>query len=342
MAGEETTAAPEAPSVGSSIADALERVESGEGVASTPAAAFEPEPAPAPAKDGRDAKGKFVKRQATADAPSAVTDAAPAPQSASDADAKDPAAPQEDAPPPRWKGIKEKWATIDPGVRGEIQQREREVEVLLQRSAETRKFGESIQREVAPYMEMLQAEGASAADAVRVLLETAHILRSGSPEHKKALMLSMIQQYGVDFSQGVDHDRANLERQLDLRNNEDRRIAAEQQSQVQQQALSEVSQFASQPGHEHMETLKPYMIALLREGEAKTLQEAYETAAWAHPRVRPFMQQADNLRRQQEFSRNRNAASTVTGNPGSVSTTAGADPKNLRATLEAAFGGDRV
>lgn len=339
MAGEEQTVQ-ESPSLGDSLADAMEKVESGEGAASTPAAPFEPVELTAPPQAESRSRGKDGKftRQATSDTPAHVT----APAATSEAPGEAPAAPQEDAPPPRWNGIKERWGSIEPEVRAEIRQREREVEVLLQRSAETRKFGESIQKEVAPYMEMLQAEGATANDAVRVLLETAYTLRHGSPEHKKAVMLSLIQQYGVDFSQGVDHDRANLERQLDLRNTEDRRTAAQERQEIQQQALDEVSAFAAQPGHEHMETLKPYMIVLLREGAAKTLQQAYETAAWAHPQVRPHMQQADNMRRQQEFSRNRNAAATVTGNPGSVSTTRTADPKNLRATLEEAFGGGRV
>jgi hypothetical protein len=189
---------------------------------------------------------------------------------------------------------------------------------------------------------MLQSEGATPQDAVRVLLETAYTLRHGSPEHKKAIMLSMIQQYGIDFTQGINPDRAALERERDLRANEDRRQQELGKQQVHNAAVSELEQFAQQPGHEHLDTLRGHMIALLRNGQAQNYQDAYDQAAWAHPTVRQAMQSAENLKRQQDFGRNRNAAAAVTGAPGAVSTAIAADPKNLRATIEAQFDGGRL
>jgi hypothetical protein len=111
---------------------------------------------------------------------------------------------------------------------------------------------------------------------------------------------------------------------------------------VQQGALSEVEQFAAQPGHEHLEALKPAMAMLLANGQANDLQDAYDKAAWGTPETRQYMLQQQNMARQADLTKNRRAASSVTGAPGNTATERQVDNRNLRGMLEDAFGGGRL
>lgn len=344
MAGENEgldTGVTELPSVGDSLSAALERVESGEGAQSAPR---EPAEKTETAPQGeRDPSGRFAKR--TADVPGQQRP--PAPAAALTAAPVAPAAPaaapaEADAPPTSWSNEeKAEWNRLPPTAKAAIQRREREVVQGLQRAAESRKFGDSVYQEIAPYMEILRAEGATPQAAVKVLLETAHTLRHGSPENKRALMLSLIQQYGIDLSRPVDPTRAQLEQELDSRRHADFRRTADANTRIEREAISEVETFAQQPGHEHLDTVRPHMIALLNTGTVSTLQEAYDQAVWANPTTRAAVQMQENMQRSQSLQRNRAAASSVTGNPGGVTIAPTADPKNLRATLEQSFGGDR-
>jgi hypothetical protein len=344
---EQEQARDEAPSMEDSINAAIES--SAERVVASP---LEPKvevltgKEPTPAKDalGRfTAKHKDDASPAVAASPvdAAATPATPAP----DAPVTPPTtpAPEVDAAPSSWKdGVKTKWAELDPEVKAEIMRRERDISVGMQRAAETRKFGDSMYQEVAPYMELLKSEGATPQDAVRILLETAHTLRHGSPETKKALMLSMMEQYGIDFRQPFNPEVARLQWEVDSRRHNDVRAQAQQGVSQELAAKSEIEQFAAQPGHEHLDTLRPHMAALLQSGAATDLAAAYEQAAWANPQVRAQLLQKQDLEKQAALSKNRNAAASVRGSPGGVATSGISNPSNLRATLEEAFGGGRL
>jgi len=159
---------------------------------------------------------------------------------------------------------------------------------------------------------------------------------------KKAIIVDLVNQYGIDFTNGVDPEKAALQFQIDRNNHEQMRGNAQNMNRAVQQANSEVDAFAAQPGHEHLDTLRPSMVVLLQAGQATDLQDAYDKAAWMNPNVRGILQQAENLKRSQSLNKNRNAAAAVTGSPGAVNTGGAADPKNLRGLIEAAFGGGRV
>lgn len=338
MAGEEEVV----PSIADSIGAAVEQVETGAPAERAPQELDTKPPIEGKAVDkkvtDRETTGRFAKR--TADAPAHIA----APQPVAGAPAATALGTTEvDAAPNSWKDeVKAEWGKLPPTVRQEIQRRERDITTGLQRAAESRKFGDSVYQEVAPYMEILRAEGATPQAAIKTLLETAYILRHGNPEHKRAMMLSLIQQYGINFNTAIDPERARVERELDLRRQNDMRGNSDRQVQVEREAVSEVEAFAQQPGHEHMEAVRPYMVALLNAGQAKGLQDAYDQAVWANPTTRAAVQAQGNLQKHQELDRNRRAASSVTGNLGSTAVSAISDPKNLRGTLEEAFGGSRI
>lgn len=303
------------------------------------------EPAAPTGERPRGPDGKFQKRDAATPAPpqSAAAPAA-APAVAAADPAKAPAAPAApgapDVAPATWTpAAKEKWANLDPAVKGEISRREREVDVALSKATDVRRFGDSVMQEFAPYAKILSDEGATPQAAIRALLETSYTLRFGSPEHKHALFHSLAQQYGIDLGKQIDPEKARLQWELDSRNVNDARQAAAQQDQLQREVQGELEAFMAAPGHEHYGAVRAVMAGLMQSGVAKDLQDAYDRACWADPQIRAALQLAENTRRAAEQAKNRNALLSVNGAPGAVSTGGGVDPANLRGLLEAQFNG---
>jgi hypothetical protein len=214
----------------------------------------------------------------------------------------------------------------------------------MQRAADVRKFGDSVMQEFAPYAKILSDEGATPQAAVRALLETSYTLRFGSPEHRHALFASLASQYGIDLNrivQGqIDPEKARLQWELDSRQVHDARAQTEQQGALQNDVMNELQTFIHTPGHEHYEAVRQVMAGLMQTGVTTTLQDAYDRACWADPTVRAALQLAENTRRAQDQSRNRNALLSVNGAPGAVNGVGPAvDATNMRALIESQFSG---
>jgi len=298
---------------------------------------------------GRDAHGRFLKKDGDAEPAAVPKESAPAAAPAAEGAptgaptdgkvATPPVVPTADDAPTSWTPeLKEKWAGLDPALKGEIQRREKEIATGLQRAAESRKFGDSVMQEFAPYAEILSKEGATPQAAMRALLETSYTLRYGSKEHKTALFQAMANQYGIDLNAQVDPEKANLQRELDTRRLDEARRGSMQQSTMQQEVAGELEAFIASPGHEHYATVRPIMAGMLGSGAAATLQEAYDRACWADPTIRASMQLAESTRRVESQAKNRNALGSVNGAPGGVATgSALPDPGNMRSFIEAQF-----
>jgi hypothetical protein len=345
------------PSMSESLHAAIESVETGtpstpdDSVASTAAEAPAPAAEPAtPTQDRgapqRGADGKFLKRDVPPEpTPAPAPHAVPPAAGAATAAPQTPAAVAPDDAPPAWTpAAKEKWAALDPALKGEIQRRERDIAVGMQRAADVRKFGDSVMSEFAPYARILADEGATPQAAIRSLLETSYTLRFGSPEHRHALFASLASQYGIDLNrivQGqIDPEKARLQWELDSRQVHDARAQTAAQDELAQDVQGELTQFVQSPGHEHYETVRQVMAGLMQTGVATTLQEAYDRACWSDPGIRATLQMAENARRVQEQGKNRNALLSVNGAPGAVNGVGpSADPANLRGFLESQFTG---
>ena len=283
----------------------------------------------------------------TADTPAHLqTPVAGRPALAGDAGAVPPAAAAVPAPA-SWKPeTKAHWDALPPAVKEEVARREREMSTRLTRASAAENFAQSIMQEFQPYEAILRQEGASPTDALRTLLETAYTLRHGSPAHKHALFLSLAQQYGIDLSKEVDPNLARAQWEADSLKHAQMRQGTQNQSDLQSQIMQEIDAFRAAPGHEHYEAVRQHMIALLANGAANNLQEAYDQAVWANPKTRESMMsaqvQAENLGRAAKLGKNRNATLAMTGAPGSATTDTSASGKNLRETIAAAFEGGRV
>lgn len=252
-----------------------------------------------------------------------------------------------EAAPVAWKQeVKPLWDKLPPEVRAEVSRREKEISTGLHRAHGAVDFANTMMEEFRPYEQILRQEGASPQMALRTLLETAYTLRHGSSAHKHALFLSMAEQYGIDLKAQVSPELARAQWEADSLKHQQMRGQTGQEAQVVNEIQDELQQFSEAPGHEHYDAVRMHMAAMLSNGTAKDLQDAYDQAVWANPETRKAAMEQQitqqNAQRAAAAGKNRNATLAVSGAPGSVSVDSAVDPKNLRGVIEAAFAKERM
>lgn len=317
-------------------------------------------PAPAGDERPRDERGRFVsgleKPQEEPAAPASAPDpkaAAPATPAAPDpkaaAPAAQPAAPTAAAPPNGWSAeAKAKWHELPAEIQAAVAKRETDIAKFTGKTDEERSFGREMQRVVAPYLAQIQAEGGTPAGAVQSLLNTAYVLRNGSPEQKQQALIAVAQQFNIpipnsDGSQTPD-DVAALKQELAAVRGELQQIRQGSSQADQARIQADIDAFAADPSHPHFEEVKAVMGALMTSGSARTLQEAYDQACYARPDIRTTLQAqqraAEEQKRRSEEKAKADAARakavSITGGPGSAAPTAPAN-RSLREELEANF-----
>lgn len=299
---------------------------------------------PATAARSRDETGKFAKTEVKTDKP----DTTVAQKTQELKDVK-----REIKAPASWKSeARAKWETLPDDIRAEVARREEETHSIISRHDDDRAFAKQLKEVINPYMPLIQSEGGTPAGAVRDLLNTAYVLRTGSPQQKATLLRQVAQQYGVDLSQGAQTQQvpndpivqqlyqkvAQLEGTL---TNAERAKQQQEQSAINQQ----IQAFASDPKNVHFEAVKPHMAALLQSGLAKDMEDAYEQAIYARPDIRStFLEQRNaesETKRVAEAKVKadaaRKAGSSVVGSPGVAVPNIGKTDRSLRDEIAANF-----
>lgn len=295
---------------------------------STPAA----EPTEKPAVDKtRDEQGKFAAKQAEE-----TISANPA---AIDPNAQiKPVAGQEPAPdakslvtpPATWSAsAKAVYATLPETARKEIAKREQDYARGIQQHAEHAKGYQTMMREFQPYEAMMRAEGGTPEGAIRDLMKTSYMLRTGTPQERGQLVMQIAQRFGADVSQFTGKQAEQPAGQQEfmpqiaqyvqqLVNPHLQRIQSWEQGQQtaqqqQQQALqhdtvSQIEAFQNataedgiSPKHVYFENVRELMSGYFASGQATSLDQAYDMACWANPEVRAALQA--NLQRSTETQR---------------------------------------
>lgn len=243
----------------------------------------------------RDEHGRFAR----ADKPEVAESPAPIEAKADEKPAEAPAqpevqqpeAPKALAPPNGWTAeAKAKWHELPPEIQAAVNQREQDVHKQFSKMDEERHFGREMHRVVSPYLAQIQAEGGTPQGAVQSLLNTAYVLRNGSPQQKQQALLSVAKEFNIDLPAQVDDQtppeyRALQERLAQLEGSLHQQTYAQQQA-TQATIQSEIQAFASDPEHTHFEEVKAEMAALLQSGRAPDLKSAYDMACWARPDIR--------------------------------------------------------
>jgi len=307
----------------------------------------------------RDAQGRFVARTVLeADKPVAAEVVAVPPESGQAAQpetAGTPAAPAApDAPPSTWTpAAKAVYKDLPPVVRAEVKKRELDIQRGLQQYKEAADYGRAMHDAIQPYIPMLQAEGAQPAQAITNLLNTAYRLRTGSPYERGQMVMGIAQQFGADLTpwmqaaqQGGEATNqptaAQFAAYIDQKvaqqlapftqQQQQQALAAEVARQQTEQATAHyIQQFRSavnekgQPEHVYFDNVSGLMSAILANGDAITLKDAYDMACRAHPEVAKAldveqrraveMRQLAEARKKAEDAR-RASAANVTGQGG--------------------------
>lgn len=233
--------------------------------------------------------------------------------------------PYDEAPVSLSAAIKEKWKELPADVRAEWFKREQDMHRNMTAKDGDLNFGRTIKEIAQPYEAIIRAEGGTVDGAFKDLMNTAYVLRTGSPDQKAHLILNTAQQFGVDLrpyltGQQPNNQIAQLQNEIhQLRQLADpNRIKSQLQEDMDNAKIQgEIQAFASDSANVHFEAVKPIMGALLHAGKAKNLKEAYEMAIWSDPSIRATLEakaKAEAKEKQQaENVAKKKAAASVAG-----------------------------
>ena len=236
--------------------------------------------------------------------------------------------------------MKAHWEKAPPELRQAIAQREadfeRGINTYKSRDAEAKAITDLFQ----PYEWMLRNENATPATAIAPLLQTAALLRTGTPQQKSQAVAQMIQQFQIPLDQVASHFNGQPQPQDNHYNQLAQQVQQltqhitqsqyEAQKQNESRALSVIQQFAADPANAHFEAVQDRMLSLLQAphvlgdtgnmSEREKLQLAYDTAIRLDPSLSQqiFAQQQQSLQAQSQAQRAKAAAVQVKGSPGSV------------------------
>ena len=198
--------------------------------------------------------------------------------------------------PSTWrKEVAEKWATLPPEVRAEVERRESDIHKGIEQYKQAAQFAHSMDKAISPYYETIQKLGISPEKAVSELMAADNRLRNGAPQEKLAYFSQLAAGYGIDIQALAsgeyqqyqpDPTVSALQKQVQDLSGWRQQQESAVQMQAQQQLDSEIAKFASDPNHKHFETVKAHMAALLQAGVATDLKEAYEQAVYANQHTR--------------------------------------------------------
>lgn len=250
------------------------------------------------------------------------------------------------------------FATLPRPIQELLAKREDDYHKELTKHDEERNFGREIQKVVMPYMAQIRAEGVDAPKAIAELFNTAHVLRTASPQVKGELLWRTAQAFGADMRQGLQQQAQQpfnpvlqqLQQEIaGLKGSIEQEKALKQQ-QEEGALKSQIDTFAADPKNVHFEAVKAHMAALLRGGAAKDLQDAYEQAVYANPQTRSTLleQNVKSVEEQRVADKKakaeaaKRAGSSIKGSPGIAALKNGRIVQpNLRKELEAQFAAHR-
>ena len=190
------------------------------------------------------------------------------------------------APPMDWMGdAKIRWGRLDKSIQEEILKREEQRAAVVSELAPLKELFDTNR-------EFLVNQAGSVVEAQRQMMQFArmsvdnpvqlaeHILRARGLDPRAVFS----GQPGQAPAQNQPQDVQTLLAQL-----VDQRLQpflAQTEQQQTQQIQSTIDQFASRPDRPYFNDVRSQMGVFLKEGSAKTMDEAYEMATWANPTIR--------------------------------------------------------
>lgn len=268
--------------------------------------------------------------------------------------------------PVSWKPeARETFAQLPPAAQAEIIRRERDIDSALQATADSRRLAEEFQTTIKPFEALIAAETDNPMNAVKSLLNTAAVLRVGTPQQKVQMAVQTIMTYGIDVAMldqalsahlsgqqqqtRIDPNIQHLQQQIApvIEFVNDLRSKKQEFQQSQEQKLqTEVEAFMQDPANEFIADVQADMADILeiasRRGQKMSLQDAYNRATMLHPTISQIVEKRKltSSAAQHNAAADR-AAAAGASLPSSQAPLQNGDPmeeaSDLRSALEAAM-----
>lgn len=268
--------------------------------------------------------------------------------------------PEVKAPQSWTPAEREHWGKLPKEAQQAVQRRELEVQQVLSRSADSRKFQDNFVRTVQPYSHLIRAQNSTPLQAVNSLMQTAAGLTVGTQPQKAQIVAEIIANYGVDI-QTLDDvlSKRPVQQNPQAPGNlpapfaEALRPIHQFMSQQEQARAQHIGQIQAQAQEvvADLETKLPFMDDLREDmadlmemaaarGRILTAEQAHAIAANANPEVKKILDQRAKAARinadPNKINRARRAGSSIAGAPNG-SATGGAKPASRRAALSEAW-----
>jgi len=264
----------------------------------------------------RDEQGRFAAKREAQEVKPETTEAKPVVEQTEQTNTETQEPKTIAAPPATWSaGAKAIYSTLPEVARKEIAKREQDYARGIQQHAEAAKGYNTLMREFQPYEAMIRAENGTPEIAIRSLLQTAYQLRSGTPQDRGNLVMQIARQFGADLTphlQGRQEqpDGQNLSQvqtlvqqmvaphlqkiqsweQQQAQAQQNQHMQLEQETKGQIEAFQSATNEDGSPKHLYFENVKGLMSAYFANGQAQSLEQAYDMACWANPEVRAALQ----------------------------------------------------
>jgi hypothetical protein len=241
------------------------------------------------------------------------------------ADPKAPAAPVapdafvDKGPPTSWRPTaKAQWERLTPELKAEAYKREDDFFKGTETFRAKANVADALWGIIAPYQPLIAAERTDVPTAISELFATAAALQAGSPAQKVATLRRVAERYGIDLNslgnanarpdQFADPQIHALQQELaSLKGFLTNQQAQSQNSEVRA-AMAQIEDFGRNPEHRYFQDVRFQMGALMNQGLAQSLPEAYAMACKIHPQVSAAVaaeqqQKAENERQQAAIKR---------------------------------------
>ena len=230
------------------------------------------------------------------------------------------AEPTVDAPANMPKEIREAWSELPEGVRHALERREEETHRIATKVDRERQIGRHFDTMVERYKPLIEQEGGTPLAAVADLLETARVLRQGSPEQKIALLNQVATQFGIDMEQAY-HNRPDpqmAQANIEIARRDAQIASYQAQDAAVNNATVEQQIVDFRSSHEHFDAVSGEMSRLIDTGLATGLQDAYDHAIYTNETLRSTLIEQDVVKRLAD-ERAKQAATVANARRASVS-----------------------
>jgi len=193
--------------------------------------------------------------------------------------------------------LREKWGGVPRDMQKYWVDRERDIQVRLQETADERKLAKQFNEVAAPYEAMFRQHGTNAVAHTKELLNLDYQLRTGSPAQKAQIIHSLITHFQPDvqtltqLAAGQPLQQTQHQQAPDVQELVRQELEARESQRHEAEIGRELQAFAADPKNEFLEDLRPTMQKAIEAGFVtghsitELFRNAYDFAAKQHPEV---------------------------------------------------------